>query len=62
MMTDWYERSLKTLQLAGLADCTQASYTRMVRRLVEFYNKTPDLISEEELQEYFLHRRNVDKW
>jgi len=62
MMTDWYERSLKTLQLAGLADCTQASYTRMVRRLVEFYDKTPDLISEEELQEYFLHRRNVDKW
>jgi len=62
MMTDWYERSLKTLQLAGLADCTQASYTRMVRRLVDFYNKTPDLISEEELQEYFLHRRNIDKW
>lgn len=62
MMNDWYERSLKTLQLAGLADCTQASYTRMVRRLVEFYDKTPDLISEKELQEYFLHRRNIDKW
>jgi len=62
MMTDWYERSFKTLQLAGFADSSQASYTRMVRQLVEFYDKTPDLISEAELQEYFLHRRNVNKW
>jgi len=30
--------------------------------LVEFYNKTPDLISEQQLQDYFLHRKNVDKW
>ena len=30
--------------------------------LSEFYEKTPDLVSEEELQEYFLHRKNVDKW
>jgi len=30
--------------------------------LAEFYNKTPDGISEEELQEYFLHRKNVNKW
>jgi site-specific recombinase XerD len=61
-MTDWYERSMKTLQLAGLADTSQLSYTRMVRLLVDFYDKTPDLVSEEELQDYFLHRRNVDKW
>jgi len=30
--------------------------------LVDFYNKTPDKISEQELQDYFLHRKNVDKW
>ena len=30
--------------------------------LTEFCNKTPDLISEQELQDYFLHRKNVDKW
>lgn len=34
----------------------------MVRLLVEHYGKTPDLVSEEELQEYFLYRRNVSKW
>jgi site-specific recombinase XerD len=62
MMTDWYERSTKALQLAGLAKSSQESYTRMVRMLVDFYSKTPDLVSEEELQDYLLHRRNVDKW
>ncbi|WP_327049743.1 site-specific integrase [Geotalea uraniireducens] len=61
-MNDWYERSMKALQLAGLAEGSQQCYTRAVRMLVLFYDKTPDLISEEELQEYFLHRRNVDKW
>jgi integrase/recombinase XerD len=30
--------------------------------LVDFYGKTPDLIGEQELQDYFLHRKNVDKW
>jgi integrase len=34
----------------------------MVRMLVDFYGKTPDLVSVEELQDYLLHRRNVDKW
>ena len=61
-MTDWYERSTKALQLAGLAKSSEQSYTRMVRMLVDFYGKTPDLVSEEELQDYLLHRRNVDKW
>lgn len=62
MMNDWYERSMKALQLAGLAERSQRTYTREVRVLVDFYDKTPDLISEEELQEYFLNRRNVAKW
>jgi integrase len=62
MMNDWYERSMKALQLAGLAERSQYTYTREVRLLVEFYGKTPDLISQHELEEYFLHRRNVTKW
>lgn len=62
MMEDWYERSMKALQLNGVSLRTQQSYTRMVRMLVDFYSKTPDLITEEELQEYFLHKKNVAKW
>lgn len=61
-MDDWYERSMKALQLNGLAPGSQECYTRMVRLLVEYYGKTPDQITEPELQEYFLHRKNVSKW
>jgi len=62
MMTDWYERTIKALQLNGKGGRTQECYARAMRMLSEFYEKTPDLISEEELQEYFLHRKNVNKW
>lgn len=62
MMHDWDEQSIRALQLNGLGKRTQEAYTRMVRMRVEFYGKTPDQISERELQEYFLHRKNVDQW
>jgi integrase/recombinase XerD len=62
VMTNWYENSVKALQLNGKGERTQQSYTRAVRMLTKFYGKTPDRVSEEELQEYFLHRKNVNKW
>jgi hypothetical protein len=45
-----------------VSERTQECYTRAVRQLVDFYQKTPDRISEDQLQDYFLHRRNIDKW
>jgi site-specific recombinase XerD len=30
--------------------------------LSQFYGKTPDLVTEQELQEYFLQRKNVNHW
>jgi site-specific recombinase XerD len=62
MMKDYYQQSMRALQLAGMSDRTQQSYTRAVRQLVDFYKKTPDLITEQELQDYFPHRKNVSKW
>ncbi|MBU4427077.1 MAG: site-specific integrase [Desulfobacteraceae bacterium] len=62
MMKDYYQKSMRALQLAGMSEPTQKGYTRSVRMLVDFCGKTPDLISEQELQDYFLHRKNVDKW
>ena len=62
MMKDYYQQSIRALQLAGMSKPTQKGYTRSVRMLVDFYGKTPDLITEQELQDYFLHRKNVDKW
>jgi site-specific recombinase XerD len=62
VMENWYEKSIKALQLNGMAERTQEGYTRAVRMLVEHLDKTPELITEEELQEYFLHRKNACKW
>ena len=61
-MKDYFQKSMRALQLAGMSEPTQKGYTRSVRMLVDFYGKTPDLITEKELQDYFLHRRNNDKW
>ena len=62
MMTDWDEKSMRAPQPSGKGERTQEACTRSVRKLVEFFDKTPDQISETELQDYFLHRRNVDQW
>ncbi len=61
-MKDYYQQSMRALQLAGMSKSTQKGYTRSVRMLVDFCGKTPDQITEQELQDYFLHRRNNDKW
>jgi len=45
-----------------MSERTQECYTRSIRKLVDYYGKPPDHISETELEDYFLHRRNVDQW
>jgi len=60
MMTDWYQKAIDALQLNGLGERTQEASVRAVRLLCQFYDKTPDQISESELQPYFLHRKNRD--
>src|SRR6266849_9325656 len=52
---------LAALHLSGKGERTQQAYVREVRLLAQFYHKSPDRISEQELQQYFLHRQNVDR-
>lgn len=58
MMKGYYSRSMRVLQLAGMRAPTQKGYTRAVLMLVDFYDKTPDRITEQELHDYLLHRKN----
>lgn len=58
-MKNYYQQSIKALQLAGMSKSTRLCYTRSVRQLVDFYNKPPNKITEGQVQNYFLHRRNV---
>ena len=59
-MTPLRQQMIAALQLSGKGERTQQAYVREVRLLVQFYHKSPDRISEQELQAYFLHRKNVD--
>lgn len=60
--TEWYKKHNDAMQINGKGDRTRKAYSRSLRQLVEFFDKNPDLISEEELQQYFLHRKTKDKW
>lgn len=56
------ERMIQDMQLRGFSPRTQESYVRAVRKLAEYYHKSPDLVTEEELRQYFLYRTNVSRW
>jgi integrase/recombinase XerD len=51
---------IAALHLSGKSERTQASSVREVRLLAQCYHTSPDRISAQELQHYFLHRKNVD--
>jgi integrase/recombinase XerD len=58
-MTPLRQRMLEDMQLRGLAERTQESYLAAVQQLALHYAKSPDLITDEELRQYFLYLRNV---
>ncbi len=53
-ITPLRQRLIEDLQLHGLAIKTQDTYVRAVQQLAEYYHKSPDLITEEELRQYSL--------
>src|SRR6266571_5936824 len=59
-MSPLRQQMIAALQLSGKGERTQEAYVREVRLLAQFYGKSPDLLSEQELQHSFLHRKNVD--
>ena len=61
-MTELRKRMIESLQLRGMSERTQEAYVRAVRQLAQHYKKSPDLISEEELRQYFLYIKNVKKY
>jgi site-specific recombinase XerD len=59
---DWYAQMVRKLQINGKAERTIQAYTRAVHQLKSHYRKEPDLITEAELEDYFLYRRNESDW
>lgn len=61
-MTELRRRMIECLQLRGMSERTQEMYVRAVRQLAEHYHKSPHLITEEELRQYFLYIKNVKRY
>jgi len=53
---------IEDMQLAGLNERTQVSYSSAVRKLVDFCRKPADKITEKDIRSYFLYVKNEKKW
>ncbi len=54
-MTALRQQMIDAMVLRGLSAKTQEAYLRVVTRLAAFYGRSPDRISEREIQTYLLH-------
>lgn len=52
------QRMSEDLQLVGRSAATQQAYLRAVRKLSEFYHKSPDKLTESQVRKYFLLIKN----
>lgn len=62
MVTLLRQRFLEDLQLKGLSPRTQECYVKHVKKLADYYHKSPKCISEEELRRYYLYFKNDKKY
>jgi len=54
-MTPLRKRMMEDMHLHGFTKGTQQAYANAIRRMAEYYGKSPDIITEEELRQYFLY-------
>ena len=52
---------LEDMQLHGFSRSTQQGYVHSIAKLAKYYDKSPDLISEDELRQRFLDRTQKQK-
>jgi site-specific recombinase XerD len=60
--SEWHQKMVKALKVTGKGERTQEAYVRAIRLVCEHYDKAPDLLIEEELVDYFIHRQQNTKW
>jgi site-specific recombinase XerD len=61
-MTPLRQRMLEDMQLRAFSARTQEAYVYAVHRLAQHFHKSPDLITDEELRQYFLHLTQVQHY
>jgi integrase/recombinase XerD len=60
-MTELRRKMKEDLQLAGYSPRTQKSYIDTVRVLANYYHRSPDQITEDEIRQFFLYMINERK-
>ena len=58
-MTPLRQRMIEEMQLRGFSEATQKNYVHVVRRLVDYYARSPDQITDDEIRTYYLYLRNA---
>ena len=61
-MNELIQRMTENMQLFGLSQRTQETYSYRVKKLMEYFNKPPEIISDDEIREYFLYLQNTKKY
>jgi site-specific recombinase XerD len=61
-MTELRKRFIDDMQLRGFSESTIEAYVRSVRQLTQHFHKSPDIITEADLRQYFLYNKNIRKW
>lgn len=60
-MTPLRQKMIEDMQLHGLKEKTQYQYILAIKQLANYYQKSPDQITEDELRHYFLYLKNDKK-
>lgn len=60
-MTPLRQRLIDDLRLRGYADRTVEAYVRAVAQLAQFHHVSPELLTEEQVRQYFLHLTTVQQ-
>jgi len=54
-MTPLRERMINAMVLRGFAERTQWTYLTAVKQMAQYYDCSPELLSDEQVQAYLLH-------
>lgn len=61
-MTPLRQKVIEYMVLKGFAKSTQQSYLAHIRGLAEYFNQSPDQLSEDDIRAYLLHCHVVKHW
>ena len=61
-ITPLRQRMIEDVKLAGYAASTQDGYVRAVSKLAEYYEQSPDTLTDDQIRAYFLYLKETKKF